>query len=152
MTPRTTASCLPSASASDRDFTVAAFNAHWGVGRYGRFQGVRFDVAHVVRGFGADLVVVPEAWRDANGVSVLDPLRDDGYHVETTSLMELALRPRRKHGRSSVPPDGSWELGICSRYPVLDRRLIPMGTVRTDHAGLRHALSIDVEIAGRRSR
>ena len=36
-------------------FTVAAFNAHWGIGRFGRFEGVRFDVARVVRTFDADL-------------------------------------------------------------------------------------------------
>lgn len=139
---------MPSASASDpaRDFTVAAFNAHWGVGRYGRFEGVRFDVAEIVRGFGADLVVVPEAWRDANGVSVLDGLADDGYRIETTELMRLELRPSRDRRGSSVPLAGSWELGICSRFPVLDRRLIPMGSVWRDPPGSRHALGLTVAI------
>ena len=151
MTPRTTASCLPSASASDaaRDFTVAAFNAHWGVGRHGPFHGVRFDVARIVRGFDADLVVVPETWRDENGVGTLDELRDEGYHVDTVELMRMKRRPRRRNSaRSSVPFAGTWELAVCSRFPVLDRRLIAMGVAPGDPAGLRHALALTVAIAG----
>jgi endonuclease/exonuclease/phosphatase family metal-dependent hydrolase len=150
VTRRTTASCLRNASVSNsaRDFTVAAFNAHWGIGRYGRFEGVRFDVARIVRDIGADLVVVPEAWRDAEGVNVLDGLREDGYAIETVELMRLELRPPRKRRTWSVPLVGSWELAICSRFPVVDRRLIPMGTVWNDPSGPRHALGLTVTIAG----
>ncbi len=141
---------MPSASVSDpaRDFTVAAFNAHWGIGRYGPNEGVRFDVAEVVRGFGADLVVVPEAWRDADGVGVLDGLAGDGYRIETTELMRLELRPPRERREWSVPLVGTWELGICSRFPVLDRRVIPLGRVWRDPPGSRHALGLTVEIDG----
>lgn len=147
MTRPTTASCLPSASASDsaREFTVAAFNAHWGIGRYGRAEGVRFDVAEIVRGFGADLVVVPEAWRDASGISVLDGLRDDGYRIETTELMRLTL-PTHRSRSVSIPGDGTWDIAICTKFPVLDRRLVPMGTVWRDAPGPRHALGLTVAI------
>ena len=151
MTRRTTASCLPSASGSEagRDFTVAAFNAHWGIGRFGRFHGVRFDAARVVRSFGADLVVVPESWRDDGGVGMLDELRDEGYHVETAELMPMRLRPRRRNSdRHAVPRVGAWEIAVCSRFPVLGRRLIPMGLVRADPTGPRHALAVTVGIDG----
>ena len=149
MTRHTTASCLPSASVSERDFTVAAFNAHWGVGRFGRFHGVRFDVARVVRSFGAELVVVPESWRDDRGIGLLDGLRDDGYHVESVTLMSMEVhRRKRGHDRAGVPREGAWELAVCSRFPVLDRKLIPMGTVPKDSAGLRHALALTVAIDG----
>jgi len=154
VTRRTTASCSPNASASephlDHDFTVAAYNAHWGIGRYGRAAGVRFDVARVVRDIGADLVVVPEAWRDAEGVSVLDGLEDDGYRIETLEYMRLELRPPRRRRPWSVPRVGSWELGICSRFPVVDRRVVPMGTVWRDAPGPRYALSLTVTIADTR--
>jgi endonuclease/exonuclease/phosphatase family metal-dependent hydrolase len=142
---------LPSASASEagRDFTVAAFNAHWGIGRFGRFHGVRFDAARIVRSFGADLVVVSESWRDESGAGMLDALRDDGYHVETTSLIQMRLRPRRRNSdRHAVPRFGAWELAVCSRFPVLDHRLIPMGAVRADSTGPRHALALTVAIDG----
>jgi endonuclease/exonuclease/phosphatase family metal-dependent hydrolase len=152
VTRRITASCWLNASASepdlDHDFEVAAFNAHWGIGRYGRAAGVRFDVARVVRDIGADLVVVPEAWRDPDGVSVLDGLEDDGYRIETLEYMRLELRPPRKRRPWSVPRVGSWELGICSRFPVVGRRLIPMGGVWRDPPGPRFALSLTVTIAG----
>jgi endonuclease/exonuclease/phosphatase family metal-dependent hydrolase len=151
VTRRITASCLPSASASDagRDFTVAAFNAHWGVGRFGRFHGVRFDAARIVRSFGADLVVVPESWRDEGGAGMLDELRDDGYHVDTVEFLPMRLRPRRRNSeRHAVPRVGTWELAVCSRFPVLDRRVIPMGFVRADSTGPRHALALTVAIDG----
>ena len=35
-----------------------------------------------MRGFDADIVVVPEAWRDLDGRGMLDELVDDGYRVE----------------------------------------------------------------------
>jgi endonuclease/exonuclease/phosphatase family metal-dependent hydrolase len=140
---------LPSASASSRDFTVASFNAHWGFGRYGRLRGVRFDAARVVRDFDADLVVVAESWRDDAGIGMLDPLRDAGYVVETVELMSMRLRPRSRNSiRHAVPYRGKWELAVCSRFPVLRREAIPMGVVRTDSAGLRHALCLTVDIAG----
>ena len=140
---------MPSASESDRarDFTVASFNAHWGVGRYGAERGVRFDVADIVRRFDADIVVVPEAWRDDAGVNVVDALRDDGYTIETVELMQLRLRVRTQSvERGSVPRDGTWELAICSRFPILDRRLITMGKVRRDAPGERRALALTVLI------
>jgi endonuclease/exonuclease/phosphatase family metal-dependent hydrolase len=150
VTPLTTASCLPNASASEsaRDFTVAAFNAHWGIGRFGGCDGGRFDVAEVVRGIGADIVVVPEAWRGAHGVSVLEGLTRDGYRIETVEMMRLEHRQPRRRRPWSVPLVGTWELAVCSRLPVVGRRLIPMGTVWRDPPGPRHALALTIEIAG----
>ena len=37
---------------------------------------------------------------------------------------------------------------MCSRFPVLDRRLIPMGAVRGDSTGPRHALALTVDVDG----
>jgi endonuclease/exonuclease/phosphatase family metal-dependent hydrolase len=150
VTPLTTASCLPNASGSEsaRDFTVAAFNVHWGIGRFGDCDGGRFDVAQAVRAVDADVVVVPEAWLDVDGVGVLDPLRADGYQVETMELMRLELRPPCRRRPWSVPLVGAWELGICTRFPVVGRRLVPMGTVWRDPPGPRHALALTVDIAG----
>ncbi len=102
-----------------------------------------------MRDFDADLVVVAESWRDDAGIGMLDPLRDHGYCVETVELMPLRLRPRSRNSvRHAVPYYGTWELAVCSRFPVLERKLIPMGIVRTDATGLRHALSLTVDIAG----
>jgi len=57
-------------------------------------------------------------------------------------------RRKRGHDRAGVPREGAWELAVCSRFPVLDRKLIPMGIVPKDSAGLRHALALTVAIDG----
>jgi endonuclease/exonuclease/phosphatase family metal-dependent hydrolase len=129
------------------EFTVAAFNAHWGVGRFGRFRGLRFDAVEVVAGLDADLVVVPESFRDDDGRGMLDPLCECGYRVETLHMSRLEDRKwgwRAKH--DAVPHTGIWELAVCSRFPVLARRTYPMGTVRGDPAGPRRALSLKVSL------
>jgi endonuclease/exonuclease/phosphatase family metal-dependent hydrolase len=130
----------------DVDFTVAAFNAHWGVGRFGSFRHVKYDVARVVRSFNADLVVVAEAWRSDDGCGVLDALSEDGYQVETIAFMRLELRHDRN--LDVVPHEGMWELAVCSRFPVLDRRVIPLGTLKSDPPGPRSALALTVDIDG----
>jgi endonuclease/exonuclease/phosphatase family metal-dependent hydrolase len=131
---------------SATQFSVAAFNAHWGLGRFGETRGVRFDVAQIVRGFDADLVVVPEAFRCEDGTAVLDGLVDDGYRIETVALMDLANR--HDHNLDTVPRSGVWELAICSRLPVLDRREIPIGTLKSDPPGPRNALALRVDAGG----
>lgn len=130
------------------ELTVAAFNAHWGIGRFGAVHNVRYDVAAVVESFDADVIVVPEAWRSDDGDGVLDPLADRGYRIEIVEMMPLALR--RDRNRDAVPADGIWELAVCSRFPVVERRSIPIGVVKTDPAGPRNALSCTLDVHGRR--
>ncbi len=128
------------------EFNIAAYNAHWGIGRFGEFRRVRFDVARIIRGFEADVVVVPEAWRSDDGVSVVDDLAGDGYHIETVALMPLAQRTDRRS--DIVPRDGIWELAVCSRFAVLERREIAIGVIKSDPAGPRNALALTVDIGG----
>jgi len=116
------------------------------VGSFGAQKRVRFDVASVVRGFDADIVVVPEAWRADDGHSIIDPLADE-YHIETVDLMPLKLR--KDHRSDLVPRSGIWELAVCSRFPITASRTIPIGVIPTDPAGPRNALAVELEIAGR---
>ncbi|HET9730804.1 MAG TPA: endonuclease/exonuclease/phosphatase family protein [Acidimicrobiia bacterium] len=128
------------------EFTVASFNAHWGLGRFGDDRGVRFDLVDIIRGFDADLVVVAESYRFPDGKGILDPLENDGYRVESLSLMDLALRHDRN--LDTVPSTGAWELAVCSRLPVLDRRDLPIGVINTDPPGPRSAIALRVDVAG----
>jgi|SRR5437868_422789 len=130
------------------DFSVAAFNAHWGVGRFGQFRGVRFDVARLVRSFDADIVVVAEAWRDDEGRGILDPLTDAGYQIELVQQMSLDLRNDRTGVRDVAPRTGMWEMGVCSRFPVMDRRELALDAQRSDPVYSRLALSVTVDVAG----
>ena len=156
MTRRTIANCLPSESESEhsREFTLAAFNAHWGYGRFGVNRGVQFDVEELVRKWDVDVVVVPESRRDHDGVGMLDGLKDaslpgGGYHVETLEMMDLERRRRNRNTtRDAVPSRGIWELAVCSRLPVLQRKTYPLGRVPTDPAGERRALGLTVSVGG----
>jgi endonuclease/exonuclease/phosphatase family metal-dependent hydrolase len=124
-------------------FTVAAFNAHWGVGRSGPHRARRFDVAEVIRGFDADVVVVPEAFRFEDGTSVLDPLEDDGWAVRTTHFGRIEAREWRP---GEVRPAGAWELAICSRLAASDWCELLLPSVFRDHAGERQALACTVRV------
>jgi len=141
---------LRNESGSDcREFTLAAFNAHWGFGRFGVNRGVQFDVVDLVRSWDVDVIVVPESRRAHDGVGMLDELKDDGYHVETIEMMDLQRRRlTRETQRDAVPPRGIWELAVCSRLPVLGRNTYPIGTVFTDPPGERHALALMIAVAG----
>lgn len=156
MTPPIIASCLRNESESDaeRTFTLAAFNAHWGYGRFGADRGVQFDVVELVRSWDVDVIVVPESKRDHNGTGMLDGLTaasfpGGSYHVETIEMMDLERRRRnRETNRDAVPSRGIWELAVCSRLPVLGRRTYSIGTVPTDPPGERHALALTIAVDG----
>jgi endonuclease/exonuclease/phosphatase family metal-dependent hydrolase len=128
------------------EFVVAAFNAHWGIGRFGDERKVRYDVAEAVRGFNADITVVPEAWRNNEGVSTVDALLADGLHIESLELMPLARRT--DHNLDFVPRNGLWEIAIITRFPVLARREIPIGTLKSDPPGPRSALALTLDLDG----
>ena len=99
-----------------------------------------------MRGFDADVVVVPEAWRDLSGRGILDELVDDGYRVEALAFetFEYGVHdPRRGH-----PGEGVWELALCSRLPIHTRWTIPIGRVPNDPVGPRSALACTVDVNG----
>jgi len=133
---------------SATQFVVAAFNAHWGVGRFGQFRGVRYDVARLIRSFDADIVAVAESWRDDDGRGILDPLADEGYHIELVQQMPLVLRHDRSGIRDAAPRAGMWEMGVCTRFPVLARREISLDAQRTDPVYSRLALSVTLDVGG----
>jgi endonuclease/exonuclease/phosphatase family metal-dependent hydrolase len=99
-----------------------------------------------VRAFDADVVVVPEAWRDRSGRGLLDELADEGYQIE---ILPFA---RFEHGGReplrAMPGEGVWELALCSRLPITGRRTIPIGRIGGDPASPRSALVCTVEVGG----
>jgi endonuclease/exonuclease/phosphatase family metal-dependent hydrolase len=88
---------------------------------------------------------VPEAFRFDDGVSVLDPLTDEGWAVRTTHFARLEKRVWRP---GDVRPAGAWELAICSRLPVADWVELLLPPVFRDHAGDRQALACTVTVGG----
>jgi endonuclease/exonuclease/phosphatase (EEP) superfamily protein YafD len=96
-----------------------------------------------VRGFEADIVVIPEAFRFEDGTSFLDPLEAEGWTVRTTHFSHLDSRTWRA---GDVRPAGGWELAVCTRLPVHDWRELPMGDVFRDHADVRNAIACTVSV------
>ena len=89
------------------------------------------------------MVVVPEAFRFADGTGVLDPLRDDGYTLYTRRFTELAEKVWRP---GDARPAGTWELAVCSRLPMNDARDVTLGRVFRDPAGERFAIACSVRV------
>ncbi len=100
----------------------------------------------MVRGFDAEVVVVPESWREHDGRGLLDELVNDGYRVETVEITTMMISSRRS--RHEDPGEGHWELAVCSRFPVVARRELPLDVIRGDQGGLRHALQLTVDVHG----
>lgn len=98
----------------------------------------------MIRAFDADVVVVPEAFRDVDGSAVLDPLGDDGYQITST----LFRRIEAHDGFTDLRPAGEWELSVCSRLPVVAVRHIPLVRVLRDHAERRAAIACTVDVGG----
>ncbi len=122
------------------------FNAHWGVARRRLRSGPRFDVAEIVRGFDADVVVVAEAWRELTGEGILDELVDDGYRIEILPFVTFEHGVREPH--YGHPGEGVWELALCSRLPITARWTIPIGSIGNDPASPRSALACTIEVNG----
>ena len=130
------------------DFTLASFNAHWGFGRRGAERGVQFDVVPLIRSWDADIVVLPESWRDDDGHGMVDDLADDGYFVETLPMMPLAVRRDRTGSYDAIPRTGMWELAVLTRFEVKARQEPSLGYLREDPVKRRPALSLTVDIDG----
>lgn len=124
------------------ELTVASFNAHWGLCRFGPSRGEPFDVAGVVRSLDADVVVVQEAWRPHQGEAAVDTLASEGWYVAETRFVTLDLsgKPRVAH-----PGEGWWTLAVLTRLPVCGRRDLPLPRTTRDPAGQRHAVELTVD-------
>jgi len=127
------------------DVVVASFNAHWGVGRFGGSRSVPYDLAGAVRSLSADVVVLPEAWRPHEGECALDILAGEGWHVEERPFATLRFLPRPE---VDVPGDGWWSLAVLSRYPISERRDIPLARVFHDPVRRRAAIAVTLDVEG----
>jgi endonuclease/exonuclease/phosphatase family metal-dependent hydrolase len=99
-----------------------------------------------VRGFDADIVVVPESWRAPDGRGVLDELVDEGYNIEFLrfgTFEHSSLEPER-----AMPGEGDWELAFGSRFPIIETHTLSIGSIGGDPASPRSVLVCTVDIGG----
>lgn len=126
------------------EFSVATFNTHWGLD----FAGIPYDVIGAIGSLDADLVGLQECWR---------PAPDAGYvHEAAKDLgMEVAWGPfvggphggtwRRVHWEGEE--EAAFGVVVLSRWPILHRRLIPLGKMPGDMN--RAVLEVVVDVDGR---
>lgn len=130
------------------DLTVVEWNLHWGCERVaGRYPYERFDELEPLAAWlgDADVVVLPEAWRDHGGVGVVDRLGAQGWHTSEVAFVTLDLsgRPDVAH-----PGTGTWSLALATRAPHRVVREIPLPVTKGDPVPRRHALHVEVEHDG----
>ena len=89
-----------------------------------------------------------ESIRTDDGRTMLDPIARD-YSIETIDYMRLEQRQNKNAIRDAVPPSGLWQLAICSRFPIVARRELPLGRFPFDPAGLRCALACTLDAGDR---
>lgn len=98
----------------------------------------------------ADVLVLPESFRPDARDGMLEGLAAAGYQVETVPIARFESWHSSTTGRGWRPGPGIWCLAIASRFPVLERRELSMGSVFTDPARGRLALQVDLDVGGRR--
>ena len=94
----------------------------------------------------ADVLVLPETWVPHEGTGIVEELKAAGYEVAVDRWITLALLPPRMP--AAVPGDGWWSIAVASRLPVIARRDIPIGTLKSDPPGPRSALALTLDLDG----
>jgi endonuclease/exonuclease/phosphatase family metal-dependent hydrolase len=128
------------------EFSVATFNAHWGLDR----RGHPFDVVAAGRRVDADVLVLQEVWRRPGLPATVDGLATalDAEQHELT-LAPDTMRARPPTVLSDPDRPGTWGLAVLSRLPVRRRFEIDLGHALGDAVARRIALCIEVDVGGR---
>ncbi len=129
------------------ELSVASFNLHWGRGA--RAHGFpAFDVVDAVGALDADVVVLQEAWMPDEGPGQLDTVAAaHGYVIAATApLARSTLEPNpRMAGRSGTRGEGTWQVAVLSRRPVLGASTVAMGHLWPDPVNrVVHRVALDV--------
>jgi endonuclease/exonuclease/phosphatase family metal-dependent hydrolase len=130
------------------EFTIASFNAHWGIDARGR----PYDVAAAARSLGADVLVVQEVWRPHGRPTFIDDV------VAATRLPivnELVLAPDDTSGRpKQLPtpapgdPPGTWGMAVLTTLPIRRSFDIDLGCPPGDVVTRRAAACVEIDLDG----
>ncbi len=140
------------------DLTIVSFNAHAGMRprpiafpRRARARALRsgrgpFDLARVLEGFDADVIVVQESYRpDAGTAAVATAARARGFALHEATFGRAVIEPWPHLVREGTGTKG---LAVLTRLPA--RRLpdLPIVRVPADPAPTRCALRLELDVAG----
>lgn len=127
-------------------FTIATFNARWGLTP----TDVPYDVAAVVADLDTDVVSLQELWHPADGrPDVLATLAEAGYRAVHVPLSGSFVDPAPEITPIPHQATGTWGVVLLSRLPIRAVRIVDLGRLveRWDVAE-RHAIIAEVAVGG----
>lgn len=130
------------------DFTIVSFNCHAGL--QARRNGVcePYDLAEVLRGFDADVVVVQESFAADGARSAAAVVADEiGATVHELPFGRARLEPWPQVGRNGQGT-GIVGLAVISKLPTRTVGRLSVGTVPGDFTPERGALHLEVDVDG----
>lgn len=134
------------------ELVVASFNVHWGRGR--RSDGYPpFDVVAASRRLDADVLVLQETLAPDEGLAQHDAVADElGYKVvDTVAMARMSLAdPPKLEARGGDPAgggEGSWNLAVLSRIPVLGVETHRLPQLPPDPV-TRHVIEATLDVGG----
>lgn len=130
------------------ELSVVSFNCHAGL--QARRNGVcePYDLAGVLRGFDADVIVVQESFRPDGGVAPAVQVAEElGHTVHELPFGRSRLEPWPHIGRDGHGT-GVVGIAIITRPPSRQVARLSVGTVAGDFTPERGALHVEVDVDG----
>ena len=129
-------------------FTLISFNADAGLRPRRHGFCAPYDLASVLKGFDADVIVVQETfWPDGEPSAVETAAEAIGAEVFALPFGRGTMEPW-PHVRRDGSGTGVVGLSIVSRLPARPVGRIPVGRVPTDNTPERGALHLEVDVVG----
>ena len=125
------------------EFTVAAFNLHWGVDA----RGHEYDAIGACLALDADVLVLPETYRPYGRAAMIDELAQRlGATLHEVFFMLDSSRSRPRRLRVSTGPSGTLGLAVLSRLPVRSFTDLIVPKTAHDVVDQRRAIIAEVEV------
>jgi endonuclease/exonuclease/phosphatase family metal-dependent hydrolase len=130
------------------ELTIVSFNSHAGL--QARRNGVcePYDLAAVLRGFDADVIVVQESWRPDGAPAVAEAVAG----ALGAEVFELPFGRARLDPWPHIPRDGSGPgtvgLAVISKIPARLQGRMDVGRIAGDPTPERGGLHLELDVAG----
>jgi endonuclease/exonuclease/phosphatase family metal-dependent hydrolase len=128
--------------------TLASFNTHYGIQPR---QGTRvhdYDVATVLAGLDADVIVLQEVWRPDDRTSLIDAAAARlGLTMQHEVLGRATMRARWPHP-TTRRGEGTYGVAVLTKLPMRHVAAIPVGPTRLDPAPCRTVLHVEIDVGG----
>lgn len=127
---------------------LVSFNTHYGVlPKRGTGRRV-YNVAQVLAGFDADVIVVQEVWRPDGHVGPIDAAAAElGVTMEHEELGRATMIARWPHP-TTRGGEGTYGVAVLTKLPIRRVGAIPVGPTHLDPAPCRTVLHVELDVDG----